>query len=57
MKQYKAGQIVTIDGKRYRLKKDIFDCFVCPYRDSDNGPCVWCMLNIPENLNLTPISV
>ena len=33
-KEYKAGQIVTIDGEIYRIKKDNVPCMLC---NIDNG--------------------
>lgn len=58
-KQYKAGQIVTMGGKLYRLKnikkrRFSFSCYDCAYKYSyAMEPCVSCMikLRIPDHLH------
>lgn len=57
-KKYKAGQIITIDNKRYRLKHSkSFGCFLCKYKEesTDTNPCNWCWNNATGDLYLTPL--
>ena len=61
MKKYKPGQIVTIEGKQYRIKKGQPRigpaCNQCKY-DNNRGceaPCGWCLRRLGYDFYLSPI--
>ena len=62
-KQYKAGQIVTISGKLYRLKnikkrRFSFNCYDCVYKYSyTKEPCASCMIKLRIPFNLYPMRI
>lgn len=56
-KNYKAGQIVTINHKRYRLIKlpnGSFACQGCDFKPKSvrEIPCNWCIKNTRINIAL-----
>lgn len=61
MKNYKAGQIVTIKGKQYRIKKAQLQlgsaCHQCKYDDNlcYEEPCPLCLTRLNYTLYLSPI--
>lgn len=58
-KQYKPGQIVTINGKKYRLTKTTpyNQCGDCQYAvlPITFYPCIWCVQHIELCINLQEI--
>lgn len=58
-KHYKPGQIVTIDHRRYRIKKHSeHPCYACVFERNSAAeqPCLFCLCHFEESyLYLEPI--
>ena len=53
MSKWKAGQCVTIEGKRYRVTKlhnNMGSCIFCGFRfkECNEYPCVECIASVPD---------
>lgn len=54
---YKPGQIVTINSKKYRIKKSKFEigCIKCTYGEKNIPACKWCIDKLRFGYFLDPI--